>query len=48
VKEIDRLLQVAKIGRAERIDQIRTQIESGTYAVSGEAVAHKLINAHMR
>lgn len=48
VKEIDRLVQVAEAGRTARIDQVRAQIENGTYAVSGEAVAQKLIDANSR
>ncbi len=48
VKEIDRLVQVAETTRAERIDHVRAQIENGTYAVSGEAIAQKLIDASKR
>ena len=47
-KEIDRLVQVAEATRSERIDHIRARIEDGTYAVAGEAVAQKLIDANKR
>lgn len=47
-KEIDRLVQVAEADRTERIDRVRAQIEDGSYAVSGEAVAQKLININTR
>jgi anti-sigma28 factor (negative regulator of flagellin synthesis) len=34
--------------RAARIEQIRAAIESGVYTVSGEAIARKVIAAHLK
>ena len=49
-REIGRLSQLAgEAGdRAARINQIRDAIQSGTYRVSGEDIANKIIEAHQK
>jgi flagellar biosynthesis anti-sigma factor FlgM len=47
-KEIDRLATLFRQAREERIDQIRQMLESGTYSVSSESIARKLIESNWR
>ncbi len=49
-QEIGRLSQLAAKGadRTERLNEIRAAIENGTYEVSGEKIALKMIAAHSK
>ncbi len=49
-REIGRLSQLAgQTGdRAARINQVREAIQNGTYRVSGEDIANKIIGAHKK
>ncbi len=50
-KEIGRLSQLAgesSSDRTARISQIREAIQNGTYHVSGEDIANKIIEAHKK
>ena len=49
-REIGRLSQLASENpdRAARITQIREAIQNGTYKVSGEDIANKIIEAHQK
>lgn len=49
-REIGRLSQLAQEDgdRAARINQIRDAIQNGTYRVSGEDIANKIIEAHQK
>ncbi len=47
-KEIDRLSGMVGQSREERIEQVRQMLEAGTYKVSGEDVARKLIESNWK
>lgn len=49
-REMGRLAELAGKGadRTERMNQVRAAIENGTYSVSGEDVANKMIEAHSK
>jgi anti-sigma28 factor (negative regulator of flagellin synthesis) len=47
-KEIDRLANLFKQAREERIGQIRQMLDSKTYSVSSEDIARKLIQSNWR
>ena len=49
-KEIDRVAKLASGGsdRTSRIEQIREAIDNGTFRVSGEDIAKKMIEAHKK
>ncbi len=49
-REIGRLSHLARESgdRAARINQIRDAIQNGTYKVSGEEIANKIIEAHQK
>ena len=49
-KEIGRLSKLAGEGadRAARIAEVRKAIQDGTYKVSGEDIANKMIQAHQK
>ena len=45
--DISRLAQSLAAPEASRVEQLRLQVESGSYDVSAEAVAKALIEAHL-
>lgn len=47
-KEMDRLASSVEDSRAERLDQVRQALESGTYRVSARDIARKLIDANSK
>ena len=47
-KEIERLTTSLEESRAERFNQVREALESGTYKVSAEDIARKLIDANTK
>ena len=47
-KELDQLANSVDQSRAERFNQVRAALESGTYQVSAKAVAQKLIDANTK
>jgi negative regulator of flagellin synthesis FlgM len=47
-KELDQLASAVDQSRAERFNQVREALESGTYQVSAKDVAQKLIDANKK
>ena len=47
-KEIDRISGLVGQSREERIDKVRQMLEAGTYKVSGEDIAKKLIESNWK
>ncbi len=49
-REIGRLSKLASdaTDRSDRINQVREAIQNGTYRVSGEDIANKMIEAHKK
>ena len=47
-KEMDRLANKAEHSRSERLNQVRQALESGTYRVSANDIALKLIDANRK
>ena len=47
-KELDRLVNAIDQSRAERLDEVREALESGTYRVSARDLAQKLIDANKK
>lgn len=45
-KDVERLSNRLEQSRTERLDQIRQALEAGTYHVSGEQIARKLIDSN--
>ena len=45
-REMDRITDLVDQGRQERLNQVREMLESGTYHVTGEDIARKLIEAN--
>lgn len=46
--EMNRLSNAVHESRSERLNQVRAQLEAGTYNVSAEDVAQKLIDANTK
>jgi len=47
-KKLDRLANAIDHSRAERLNEVREALESGTYRVSAEDLAQKLIDANKK
>ena len=47
-KELDRLANAIDQSRAERLDEVREALESGTYRVSARDLAQKLIDTNKK
>ena len=47
-KELDQLASTVDQSRAERFNKVREALESGTYQVSAEDIAKKLIDANKK
>ena len=47
-KEIGRLSGMVGQSREERIEQVRSMLEAGTYRVSGEDIAGKMIESNWK
>ena len=47
-KELDRLANAIDESRAERFNEVREALESGTYQVSARGIAQKLIDANKK
>ncbi len=47
-KELDRVAGKVEQFRSERFERVRQALESGTYQVSGEDIARKLIEANKK
>jgi flagellar biosynthesis anti-sigma factor FlgM len=46
--ELGRLANTIEQSRAERLDQVRAELEAGTYKVSANDLAQKLIDSNRR
>ena len=46
--KIDQLTDLAGSDRSQRMEQIKAAIENGTYEVSGEEIAQKMIDANKK
>jgi flagellar biosynthesis anti-sigma factor FlgM len=46
--ELNRLANTVDQSRADRLSQVRAELEAGTYQVSAKAVAQKLIDANTK
>jgi flagellar biosynthesis anti-sigma factor FlgM len=46
--EMNRLANAVDQSRADRLNQVRSELEAGTYKVSANAVAQKLIDANTK
>jgi flagellar biosynthesis anti-sigma factor FlgM len=47
-RDAERLANLAEQSRADRLEAVRQAISNGTYNVSGEAIAKKLIDLNTR
>ncbi len=47
-REIDRVANLIEASRTERLEQVRQALQNGTYHVSGEEIARKLIDANRK
>jgi flagellar biosynthesis anti-sigma factor FlgM len=47
-KELDQLASTIEQSRAERLNKVREALESGTYKVSANDIAQKLIDANKK
>jgi flagellar biosynthesis anti-sigma factor FlgM len=46
--ELNRLANTIEQSRAERLDQVRAELEAGTYQVSATDIAQKLIDSNLK
>jgi flagellar biosynthesis anti-sigma factor FlgM len=46
--ELNRLANVIEQSRAQRLEQVRAELEAGTYQVSAEDLAQQLIDSNLK